>query len=476
MITAIGVILIPICLVFYKRPWHLLSLIFYYSVFSAAAIIVLGGAGITPGLLPASLFTLTFVVGLATGVRYPGERRAIIVLTPFILVIAGALISSVLMPRLFFGEVLVWPQKMSGLFVRSPLAPNSGNYTQDMYLLSDALLTVTSAIYLTRPGAKLNRLLDCYLSASFLVDGISLWQFLGNTAHIWYPSTFFLSNPGWAELSSETVGSLIRLNGPFSEPSSLSAYLCAPVSAAAWLVLKGDKRLMPRLVLGLGLCVILASTATTGFATLGIMSGILILRSVIVSSIRLRQRILIVTVFAVMLGGIVTYLTPIIAPSVASQASLVVDSSLNKGQSSSYRDRSTADSDSFNEMLQTSGLGVGWGSNRSSSLLPGLCASIGLWGIAGLVWFGCALSFSLKRVMRLTIDPAPARVVSGASAAILSTLVSALLSGPTISSPDFFLLVGMLVAVASGTIHNNRGIGSHRRHVLVEGQFSYTKG
>lgn len=449
MITAIGGILVPLCFVFYNRPWKLLALIFYYSVFSAAAIVVLGGSGITPSLLPAALFILTFIVGIFGGVRYPDERRAIILLTPFILVVVGALISSIVMPRLFFGEVLVWPQKME-LFVRSPLAPNAGNYTQDMYLLSDALVTVTAAIYLTRPGANLSRLFDCYLSASFLADGISLWQFLGNTVHIWYPSAFFLSNPGWAQLSLESVGSMIRLNGPFSEPSSLSAYLSASVCAAAWLLLGGDKRLMPRLVFGLGLSIVLLSTATTGFATLGIMSGILILRSLIGSSAQFRHRVFVGVTCAAVLVSIVSIVTPIVAPSVATDASLILTSTMNKGQSSSYQDRTAADHDSFDEMVQTSGLGVGWGSNRSSSLLPGLCASIGLWGIAGLIWFGGVLTLRLKKFTETARDPAYQRIIGGAGVAVLTTLVAGLISEPTISSPDFYLLLAMLVAAAAG--------------------------
>jgi hypothetical protein len=448
MITAIGGVLVPLCLIFFNRPWKLLALIFFYSVFSAAAIFVVGGAGVTPALLPASLFTLTFIVAMLTGTRYPGQRRALILLTPFILVIAGAVLSSIVMPRLFYGEVYVWPQKMT-IFARSPLAPNAGNYTQDMYLVSDALLTITAAIYLTRPGANFSRLLDCYLYASFVAVGISLWQFLSNTVHIPFPSTFFLSNPGWDLMSLETVGSMIRLNGPFSEPSSLAAWLSAVVCASGWLVLHGDKRLMPRIALGLSFGVVLLSTATTGFATLGIMGGFLVLRSIAGGSPQFRQRVFAAIIGAMVLGSIVTVATPVIAPGVAKEAALVFSSTLNKNQSSSYQDRTAADHDAVIEMLQTFGLGVGWGSDRSSSLLPGLCAGIGLWGIAGFVWFGLMLAAQLKKLGRRTPDPAYRRVVGAAGVAVLSTLVSGAVSEPTISSPDFFLLVGMLVAAAA---------------------------
>lgn len=100
-------------------------------------------------------------------------------------------------------------------------------------------------------------------------------------------------------------------------------------------------------------------------------------------------------------------------------------------------------------MRATYGFGVGWGSNRSSSLLPGLCAAIGVWGVGGLVWFGLSLTCQARRAMRLTADPALHYAIRGSAAALISNLISALLAGPTISSPDFYLLLAMLVAATA---------------------------
>ena len=446
MIPLIGTVLIPICMFVANRPGTLLALVFYYSVFSAAAIAVFGGAGITPALLPCSLFVMCFLVSIFCGARYPAARPALTLLTPFILVISGALISSFVMPRLFEGEVLVWPQKTALFLVRLPLAPNAGNYTQDMYLLSDAMLTVAAAIYLARPGVQINKLFDCYLSASLIADFVAIWQFAGNTFHLWYPSTFFLSNPGWAQLSEETVGSLIRLNGSFSEPSSLAAYLCAPVAASASMILNGDKRRFLQVVFWLGLFVTLLSTSTTGYATLGVMAGLLILRSIVSASAKFRQRVVVATIIISTLVGGTCLIGPAVAPGVATEASTIINSTLGKSQSSSYRDRSAADSDSIHEMFETSGLGVGWGSNRSSSLLPGLCASIGVWGICGFLWFGALIYLELKKISKLNVEIGSRRTISGISAAIITTIVAALISEPVITSPDFYLLLSLLVS------------------------------
>ncbi|CAG4902017.1 unnamed protein product [Acidocella sp. C78] len=54
-----------------------------------------------------------------------------------------------------------------------------------------------------------------------------------------------------------------------------------------------------------------------------------------------------------------------------------------------------------------------------------------------------------RQAMRITRAPDLRYVIRGTSASLLSSLISALLSGPTISSPDFYLLLAMLVAATA---------------------------
>jgi hypothetical protein len=449
--TTFGIIFLPLCLYFWRSPARLLELVMIGAVFSAAAVIVVGGYGVMPALVPAALFINIFVLKLCFGERYPAERLALSVMFPFIAIVVCALASSFIMPRLFEGDVMVWPQK-SFIMARSPLAPNSGNYTQDMYLLANALLAVTAAPYLTREGFNLRRLLDAYFVASLLVVFISLWQFAGNTLHIWYPTDFFLSNPGWAQLSEESIGTLTRLNGPFSEPSALAAYLCGTVSAAGWMIFNGDRARLPRLALICGLAILLLCTSTTGYIALAIMIGLLLLHTFIASSPATRRRVLTGAIIAGTISFIVIATIPILAPSVANEAEMVVTGTLNKNQTSSYNDRTTADRDSLRAMAASDFLGVGWGSTRSSSLLPGLCAAIGAWGLLGLLWFTASLYRHLAIAHRLA-DASTRSVMRGCNAAILGTLISAFISAPTISSPDFYLLLALLVATAARVRH-----------------------
>ncbi len=452
--TGFGLLFLPLCLYFWRRPERLLELVLVGSVFAAAAAIVLGGFGVMPALVPAALFVLYFILSFTLGERFPAEKTVFSVLWPFIAVVAGAIVSSVLMPRLFEGSILVWPQKMTGaFFVKTPLAPNSGNYTQDMYLIANAALTVTAALYLTRPGLNLRRLLDTYFVSGLIAVAIALWQFANSIAHVPYPSTFFLSNPGWALLSTQTMGSLTRLNGTFSEPSSLAGYLCGSVSAAAWVIFNGDKTRLPRILLFSGLLVILLCTSATGYATLAIMTAILLIHSFLLAAPEIKRRVAAGALIALVVGSAAIVTVPIIAPGVAREAQQIFGATVNKQQSDSYASRSTSDHDSITAMWESDGLGVGWGSNRSSSLLPGLCASVGLWGIFGLVVFFGMVVRHVRIAQVLAPDPGPKLVMHGCAAGLLGVLVATLLSGPAITTSDFYLLLALLIATGARVRH-----------------------
>lgn len=470
MITAIGMVLLPLCLWFWRRPTNLLILVMIYSVFAAAAVIVLGGFGVIPPLFPEMLFVACFAVHLINNIRYPAERPVLVLLAPFLLVVVGALISSFIMPRLFQGQVLVWPQKVTSFFVRSPLAPNAGNFTQDMYLLADTLLVVTASLYLTKSGNALEKLMDSYFIASLVVCGIAFWQFLSFNFHIPFPKDFFLSNPGWALLSDQRMGWLTRLTGPFSEPAALSAYMCASLSASAWIIVNHQQRLLHFLTFFGSLLIVLLTTSATGYLTLLVMGAILTLRGLVSSEQKLKRRMTYGVVMVVLFAGVTGSSAALFVPGAMDEAQLVLNETLNKTQSESYQARSTADKDSLNELRATYGLGVGWGSNRSSSLFPGLCASIGIWGIAGLSWFGFVLIANARRAMILTDDRVIHYAIRGSAAAVISLTISAFISGPTISSPDYYLLLAMVIAGTARAQYEynaqNRRIFSLRLHKI----------
>jgi hypothetical protein len=454
VITGIGLILVPLCLICIGNPLRLLGLVFIGSAFMAAAVVVIGGYGVSPGLFPTALFVAVFILRTCFGTRYPAERLALHALLPFGLVVAWGLVSSMLMPRLFESEIYVWPQKSMGLAVISPLAPNSGNITQDLYLAAGASLTLCAGCFLTQSGLNLRRLFNAYLVAGLLSTAIAIWQLASHLAGVPFPSAFFLSNPGWAILTGESIGGFIRLTGPCSEPAELASYLSGIAGAAGWILLNGHRSRLAKISFTLASLVILLSTSTTGYAALFIMAGLVANYAILVGSPGLRRRVLLgfVGLCAISTTAIVTI--PVLAPGAAHSASIIYNATLNKQQSSSFNDRTSADRDSVRAMEQSFGLGVGWGSDRSSSLIPGLLAGLGAVGVAGLLWFSFRVLNHVRAAHRLNRSDDLRFVMHGCTGGLAGTLVAACVSGPTLSSPDFYLLLALLIATAARVRHS----------------------
>ena len=75
-------------------------------------------------------------------------------------------------------------------------------------------------------------------------------------------------------------------------------------------------------------------------------------------------------------GGVGALVTSALLPRMVRGVQEVLASTMNKQESSSYQDRTSTDVDSLAIVLPTYEFGVGWGSNRSSSLVPGILATL----------------------------------------------------------------------------------------------------
>ena len=193
---------------------------------------------------------------------------------------------------------------------------------------------------------------------------------------------------------------------------------------------------------------VLLSTSTTGYAALAIMLAGLALYAFVIGSGALKKRVLAGLFGAGVVVALAIATAPVVAPSLAHQAVSITNATLNKQRSSSYQDRTSTDLVSLREVVESDGLGVGWGSNRSSSLIPGLAAGIGIWGIAGLLWFVSRILSHVRTAQRLATSPALKLVIHGSTGSILGLLAASVLSGPGITSPDFYLQLALLIAAA----------------------------
>ena len=447
-VTAFTFILVPLCLLWAMRPERLLKLMIVSQVFEAAAALVIGTLGVQPGLLPAVTFMGFVLLQLLLGARYPGDRQAWRLVRPLVIVAVWALVTSYAMPRLFEGQAYVWPQKEIPPFVIEPLHPTSSNINQDIYLALDCAFVVLGACFFTRSRLPLLSFLRVYLASGLLVAAIAVWQFASKVAGVPYPSVLFYSNPGWAILTTQSFGSVPRINATFSEPAALAGYMASIVCASGWLMLQGHRDGLIRLAFLAGLGTIALSTSTTGFATLAIVAIGIPVYALLSGSARMVAMVLKIGIPVMVLLGLAFFAGDTLVPRFDSSIAQVVNASLDKQHSTSYNDRTDTDVDSLTAAIQTYGLGTGWGSNRSSSLIPGILANIGIPGLLGLLWFGAGVTRAVRRARRSSTSSEQMMVIDGCCGGLFAFILTALISGPTINSVTFYFLLSLLIGCA----------------------------
>lgn len=452
-LTLMGAILLPLCVLWFPRPERLLALVFFCGIFHAATPVVIGSLGLPPAVPPASMFVLYVAVQIALGAPFEGARSVLRTLEPQIAAVGYGLISAVTMPRLFSRALQVWPQKEGIIAGTVALMPGPGNMTQGLYLLITGVMLAAAALFLARREADLRRLLDAYLWSGVAAIAFAFWQMASKLGGVWFPTDFLYTNPGFALLHAQQISFVPRISGSFAEPADLAYYLSGLIFASGWMVLCGTPARLPRVTLIGGVLAMLISTSTTGLVVLAAGAGacvpIALLRAGSVVGRRIVRIGLPLVLALVLAGGVAVTLKPSIGRSLA----LVYSSTLDKQQSTSFEDRTTKDLDALATAGPTWGMGVGWGSSRSSSLLPGLVANLGIWGTALLVWFGARLLLLVRRARHTPAlegggDVGDRWAIEGCFAACLGTLVAALISSPAVINLDFYLLLAILVAAS----------------------------
>ncbi|MBB2206016.1 hypothetical protein [Gluconacetobacter takamatsuzukensis] len=450
-ITLFFLVLAPLCLIWANRPERLIQLMVIMGIFEASAAITIGGFGIAPNTLPA--LTLVGYIGtqFLLGARYPGRARVWPLAVPLIVVSAWAILTSWLSPRFFEGRVYVWPQKSTPPFVITLLSPGSANLNQDLYLALNIVLFVMIALYTTRqgpPGRAFHpvSILHAYFASVLIAFGFGVWQFASDVAHVPFPSDMLYSNPGWSILTEQTVGSLPRINATFSEPSAFGGYMAAGAFCAGWLILNDFPGTLVRIILVASIAGVLLSTSATGIVSLAIGALIVVLMGLTLHAKRFLPMIKRRAIQFLILSILLMVLVTVMAPNLLTSLGTIFDSVTNKQDSESYNARSSTDLDSLQAAFDTFGLGVGWGNNRSSSLIPGLLAAIGIPGMLGLIWFGWRLVSRVRSLHRMNRKLEDIQVVNGASAALVGYLVPACVSAPTITSATFYVFLALLVS------------------------------
>lgn len=274
---------------------------------------------------------------------------------------------------------------------------------------------------------------------------VGLWEFLHKVVGLWFPVSFFYSAKGWALGYNQSLGGYGRINGTFTEPSTLAAYMGG--SAAFW-----ARYLISRfswwslfILGGSALVLLLTSSATAYLVLLAlflVMVTLYVLAPLCCGRLLTRGGALL---GLTTLGG--TSLAVVLYsfdPTFAEFAKIAL---LDKSGSLSFLHRMAADKHALQILIETSGLGVGLGGNRPSSLIPMLLSTTGLSGCGLFLGFLVLLSVNGIRTARVWWVESPefSAVLTATCYGLWFTLLSMAISLPDLSYPPLWAWLIALV-------------------------------
>ena len=443
-----GIVLVPvILLVFLVRPARLEQMLICMAVFQAAAVLNLGGGfsfGLSPYFFTACLLaarvTLRWVTG---GIRFWRGEFAQTHLQIAALFIGWCVLSAFLLPILFEGTPVDSPRAGAEavFYLALPLKWSFSNAGQAMYMVLNFFVLVALAEFSV--SRRIESLLNAFTFSGVIVLLVGLYQMASYRFGLPFPSSFFNSNGAWAQNFNQMMsGGWHRVSATFVEPSEAGGFLSAWVLFELILANWGmTKRRTHWLLAIVGCVVLLATTSSTGYATVGLvlccMTAQVVFQVIRSGHIPIRTGMTVAT-FTIAIGAFLA---------LGHGASLLDSILWHKSDSTSGVVRMATVWRALDVMRDTYGLGAGLGSNRAFGALAYIGSNL---GIFGLVVFFCMLAQLLGKVVsyvRALPSWTPGRVaIIACAAAFCANLIGAAISGAEISDPRIWVLWGMLLA------------------------------
>lgn len=413
------------------------------AVLGAAAALFIGGANVLPGHLMVAF--LAFGV-LSRRREAAGAIRALHPNEPgfwFACLVAYGVASAILMPRVLAGVTQIIPLGTSvfedtGSTV--PLTPVSSNLTQSVYFCATLLCLLTlTAIASTRQGFSvvLSAVL-AYCVANLAFALIDVATYVAGTQDL----LSFIRNARYTLHTDSEVAGMKRIVGSYTETSVFARSTLGVFGFTGTLWLYGVRRALTGSLAASSLVLIVLSTSSTGLVGAPVML-LLLYATAFVSLVqgRASRNVGLFVIHAPVIGLAVVLLlllNPEATAQVRGYVDLVV---LNKAESNSGVERSSWNVISFQNFLDSWGLGVGLGTARASSFAVSLLASVGIPGVLFFTVF--ALECFLRP--RGVIGSLEAHTAIAARNGYAGLLLGDLLVSPVI---DQGLLFSMFAALA----------------------------
>lgn len=378
---------------------------------------------------------------------------------------AYAVIGAWLFPRFFAGQTIVFVQaKTRGAVVEAALAPVSGNISQTGYFILGGLTAVALCVLLLHSD-RIDQVRRGFFLWCGLHTGMGLIDFIGKSAgagDLLAP----IRTASYALLTDAVEAGFVRIAGAFSEASAFAStsLACLAFCYTYWRMTKSH---LAQWLAGILLFLVILSTSSTayiGLALLCIPVAFLMVLSVLKGRIE-REEILITALMAtgmVAIMGISLYDAGVLDPFVR----LINSTIINKASSASGEERAYWNVKSLQSIVDTSGLGIGFGSSRASSWPIAVLSQLGFFGSLMMALLLGVLVSGIGRV-REWVDPETDAVVTSVRNAALAGIVASSVSAGSADPGILFFIAFAVVATARVRARRAMAAFERTRHRLV---------
>ena len=433
---------------YYSRGMLIVGLI-ASQAFGATAVVTLTFLGGSSPLIY-TIFAALLVTAVAARRRIWfdlgsafGSIRPIWILTSLL---AYAAIGAWLFPRFFAGQTAVFVQsKIRGFVVEAPLAPVSGNISQTGYFVLGGL-TAIALCALMLHSDRIGQVRRGFFLLCGLHAGMGLVDFISKSVGLGDPLAP-LRTANYAIITGAFEAGFARITGPFSEASSFASasLACLAFCYTYWRRTKSSVAQWLSGILFLLTILSTSSTAYVGLSLLCVPVAFSMLASVLRGKVEREEMLIAVLMVMGMVAimGFSLYRADALDPIVR----LINNTIINKANSDSGHERTYWNVKSLQSFLDTSGLGVGFGSSRASSWVIAVLSQLGAFGSLMMVMLLGVVARGMIGV-RQWVDPETDAVVTSVRNASLAGLIAASASG---GSADPGILFFIALAVVSAT-------------------------
>jgi hypothetical protein len=354
--------------------------------------------------------------------------------------------SAILFPRLFAGQTTVFvASRIQGQVVEVPLAPVSGNISQTGYfVLGSMAFFAISVLLLNRENFAFVRrgfFTWCALNATFgLVDFMAK---LVGAGDVFLP----IRTASYSLLVEVEEAGFSRITGGHAEASSFGAVTlaCLAFAFTYWRRTRSAPALVLSIVL---LSLLILSTSSTAYVGLAVIT-LPVVAAIGINALRGRLRsedfvlIAMVLLGALVIAFIGVYDEKVLEPF----AHLFQTTILDKPLSSSAQERTYWNYKSLLTLFDTAGLGVGFGSSRTSSWVIAVLSQIGLVGAVMMAALVAEFFRKIQPAGPTQADIEMSALAASARASALAGLAAASVAGGT-ADPGLVFFVSLAVVLA----------------------------